>query len=124
MKKLSQKERMDVTLRMFGDMHKELRKSNPTAKEVRAANIKVVVASPEWQKIRHAFIGTWQDTPEENVKVMRDYIGNMNDPIKVRQVLNYVTSSGFRIGIISHPSISKFREEVREAWANLIEKDK
>ncbi len=124
MKKLSQKERMDVTLRMFGDMHQELKKSKPTAKEVRAANIKVVVASPEWQKIRHSFIGTWQDTPQENVKIMRDYIGNMTDPIKVRQVLNYVTSSGFRIGIISHPSISKFRDEVREAWANLIEKDK
>lgn len=124
MKKLSQKERMKVTLDMFGDMHKKLKESNPTAKEVRAANIKVVVASPEWQKIRHDFIGTWNDTPEENVKRMRDYIGNMSDPIKVRQVLNYVTSSGFRIGIISHTSITKFREEVREAWATLIEKDK
>lgn len=123
MKKLSQKDRMKVTLSMFGDMHKELRRSHPTAKEVRRANIKVVVASPEWQKIRHDFIGTWHEHPEENIKIMRDYVGNMTDPIKVRQVLNYVTSSGFRIGIISDPSITKFREEIRDAWARLLEKE-
>jgi hypothetical protein len=119
MKKLSQKERMEITLRMYGDKHKEFRKSDPTPREVKAANIKVVVAQPEWQKIRHGFIGTWNDTPEENVRTMRKYIGNMKDPIKVRQVLNYVTSSGFRIGIIDHPDITKFREEVRDAWKNL-----
>jgi hypothetical protein len=124
MKKLSQKERMDITLRMYGDKHQQFRKSNPSPSEVRAANIKVVVAQPEWQRIRHSFIGTWQDTPKENVQKMRNYVGSMTDPIKVRQVLNYVTSSGFRIGIISHPFITKFREEIREAWSRLLEKEK
>ena len=73
MKKLSQKERMKVTLDMFGDMHKKLKESNPTAKEVRAANIKVVVASPEWQKIRHDFIGTWNDTPGSD-EIMANFL--------------------------------------------------
>lgn len=122
MKKVSQKERMEITLRKYGDEHRKFRQSNPTPEEVRAANIKVVVAQPEWQKIRHSFIGTWQDTPKQNIKKMRDYVGSMTDPIKVRQVLNYVTSSGFRIGIISHPSIAEFREEIRDAWAKLLKK--
>jgi hypothetical protein len=120
-KKPSQKERMKMTLELYGDEHREFRKTNPTPQEVRAANIKVVVAEPAWQKIRHGFIGTWNDTPKENVWVLEQWLGDGKDPIRVRQILNYVTSSGFRIGIISHPEIDRIRDKVRGIWKKMLE---
>jgi hypothetical protein len=113
---MNQKDRKRITLETYGDDHIAFRRSKPTAAQVRAANIKVVVAEPGWQDIRHEFIGTWNKTPAENVKVLEEWLGDGSDPIRVRQVLNYVTSSGFRIGIISHPEIDRIRDKVRSIW--------
>lgn len=78
-------------------------------------NIKDVVNDPEWQAIRIAFLGTWKLTPEKNVKVLRDYVGNFSDPLKVRRVSNYLTGSGFRSGKIVHSEIDKLLTEIRKA---------
>jgi hypothetical protein len=117
---MKQENRMSLTLKEFGEDHKAFRKSNPTAKDVRAMNIKVVVAEPGWQQIRHDFIGTWKKTPEINVSRLRKWLGRYDDPIRVRQVLNYLTSSAFRIGVISHPSIDKLRDKVRIEWKKML----
>ena len=117
--------RKETTLKTFGSKLKEFTDSNPTAKQVRAQNIKIVVAEPEWQDIRAGFVGTWKDKEQavKNVNRLRSYLGSMKNPLKVRRALNYLTSSAFRIGIISSKEISELRDEVRLAWKELLEKD-
>jgi hypothetical protein len=117
--------RKENTLKTFGAKLKEFAATHPSAKEVRAQNIKIVVAEPEWQDIRAGFVGTWKDKEQavKNVKRLRSYLGSMKNPLKVRRALNYLTSSAFRIGIISSKEISELREEVRAAWKDLLGED-
>lgn len=116
--------RQETTLKSFGGKLKDFAASKPTAKDVRAQNIKIVVAEPQWQQMRADFVGTWKNKAQakKNVARLRRYLGNMKDPLKVRRALNYLTSSAFRIGIIQSKEISKLREEVREAWKVLLDK--
>lgn len=79
-------------------------------------DIRKVVDLPEWQALRKQLVGTWKVSPVENVQKLRKFGDDLSDPRKVRILLNYLTGSGFRIGIISHPDITIFREEVREAY--------
>lgn len=120
--KYAQKDRMSATLNRFGVAHNAFRATKPTPQEVRAMDIRVIVAQPEWQQIRHDFIGTWKNKEKipSNIKRLEAWLGDGSDPIKVRQILNYVTGSGFRIGIISDPKISQFRNYVRNIWSNLL----
>ena len=113
------------TLRLYGEECKKFAESNPSAAEVRSANIKMVVAEPVWQDMRSRYVGTWKtpETMRTNILEMRDYLGDMIDPLKVRRSLNYLTSSAFRIGIISSPEISDLRDEVRIAYAKLLDQD-
>jgi len=79
-------------------------------------DIREVVNREDWQSLRKTFLNTWKKTPVENVKKLREFLGFIknaeND--KLRIVHNYVTGSGFRIGIISHPEIDILRNEIRE----------
>lgn len=88
-----------------------------TFKRVKSMNIKDVVDDPAWQSLRASFVGTWMKQPKENVRRLRAYVGTMSCPLKVRRVLNYLTGTAFRIGMISHPTITKLRNEIRRAWA-------
>lgn len=110
------------TLELFGEECKKFASSNPSAKEVRSANIKVVVAEPEWQDLRSGFVGTWKnnDLMKSNVIMIRKYLGDMTDPLKMRRALNYLTCSAFRIGIINSEEISELRDEVRLVWAKML----
>jgi hypothetical protein len=89
--------------------------ASSTKEEVSKMDIREVVNDPEWQELRKSFIGTWKKTPEENVKKLREYLGDFSDPLKLRRVLNYTTGSGFRMKMITHPEIDKLREEVKKA---------
>jgi len=91
-----------------------------TALEVRSMDIKKVVDDPDWQKLREGFVGTWKAAPVHNTALLRGYVGDMSDPLKVRRVLNYLTGSGFRIGVISHPDITKLRDEIRAKWKHML----
>jgi hypothetical protein len=88
------------------------------------ADIRDVVADPEWQALRASFLGTWKRTPAENVRVLRAYVGPMTDSARVRRVLNYLTGSGFRHGAIRHPDIDALLYEVREAADRLREEER
>lgn len=118
--KLSQLQRKKVTLQTYGADHIAFRNTNPSPKEVRSKDIRIIVAEDKWQNIRHYLVGTWNETPIENVKILEEYLGDGADPIRVRQLLNYVTGSGFRIGIISHSEISVFRDKVRKIWKEML----
>lgn len=78
-------------------------------------NIKEVVNREDWQSLRKTFLGTWKKTPEENIKKLRVYIGDISyaESDILRIVHNYLTGSGFRMKVISHPEIDRLREEVK-----------
>ena len=78
--------------------------------------IQDLVKDEEWQNLRSSLVGTWKNNPERNCKLLRDYLGNIHtcEYKKLRIVLNYLTGSGFRIGIIKHPCIDSLLNEVRE----------
>lgn len=78
-------------------------------------NIKEIVDNPEWQGLRRSFVGTWKITPSDNCRKLRNYLGDFSDPMKVRRVLNYLTGSAFRIGIIQGEEINQLLKEVRNA---------
>ncbi len=73
-----------------------------------------LVKDPDWQKLRQSLVGTWKLTPEQNVRKIRKYLGPIRktENRKLTIVMNYLTGSGFRIGRIFHPSITKLRKEV------------
>ena len=75
-----------------------------------------LVKDPKWQKLRKSLVGTWKTTPEENIKKIRKYLGPIRrtENKKLTIVMNYLTGSGFRIGKISHPSITKLRKEISD----------
>lgn len=120
--KIAGNKRAALTLAIYGPAFNKWKRTNPTPEQVRAKNIKVVVAEPEWQRLRHDFVGTWMDPIKrlDNVKRLEAFVGNGKDPIKVRQVLNYLTGSAFRIGIINDSAIERLRQKVRKYWRDLL----
>lgn len=108
--------RAKQTLNLNGLRLKDLYLKNLSPKEVKALDIKVVVADPEWQKIRSSLVGAWKTNSSKNVKILKDYVGKMDDPFKVRRVLNYLTGSAFRMGIINSDEIENLRSAVRSKW--------
>lgn len=76
-------------------------------------NIKDVVNDAEWQAIRSAMVGTWKREAKKNCIILETYLSDFTDPLKLRRVHNYLTGSGFRIGIISAPEIDNLLKKVR-----------
>jgi len=76
--------------------------------------ISEIVKDPKWQKVRQELLGNWKDNPEENCKKIRSYLGSMSSASEdqLRIVMNYLISSGFRLGKIKNPCISKIRVEI------------
>lgn len=81
--------------------------------KVAVMDIREVVKDPEWQSLRKSFVGTWKRSPVKNVAELVSYLGEFKCPYKLRRVHNYLTGSGFRIGIISSPAIDELREKVK-----------
>ncbi len=76
-------------------------------------DIRQIVNDSEWQAIRESFIGTWKKTPDSNVSVLRKYLGDMSDEMKLVRVLNYLTGSGFRMGVIGNVKSNELLGEVK-----------
>lgn len=76
--------------------------------------IQDLVKDEEWQKLRSSLVGTWKTNPERNCKLLRHYLGNIHtcEYKKLRIVMNYLTGSGFRMGIIKHSCISHLRKDI------------
>jgi hypothetical protein len=77
-------------------------------------SITQVVGDPEWQALRSSFLGTWKFQAGLNCARLREYLGDMLDPFRLRRVLNYLTGSGFRSGNIKNPAIQELLSQVRE----------
>ena len=76
--------------------------------------IRDLVKDEEWQKLRSSLVGTWKTNAENNCKLLRNYLGDIQTCSyeKLRIVMNYLTGSGFRMGIIKDPCISKLRSDI------------
>jgi hypothetical protein len=105
-------------------------------------NIKDIVALTDWQKLRAYFVGKWKKQPKKNLEMLKMFATNkeIDDELfdtdaepsytessvdltklsnrRLRIVQNYVTGSGFRIGIISSKEITDFVEQVRKEVAD------
>jgi len=78
-------------------------------------DIREVVKRNDWQELRKTFIGTWKTRPNINTAVLRNWLGPIQsaEDDKLRIIHNYLTGSGFRIGVIKHPGIDELLNEVR-----------
>ena len=76
--------------------------------------MKELVDRKDWQDLRKSLVGTWNKTPEENVKKLRKFLGDIEkcENEKLLIVFNYLTGSGFRTGKINHPDIDKLRKDI------------
>lgn len=77
-------------------------------------SMKDLVNDPEWQELRQSLIGTWKTNQVSNCKRLRSYLGNIRncEERKLRIVMNYLTGSGFRMGIIKHDCIQNLRNDI------------
>jgi hypothetical protein len=74
--------------------------------------VKDLVKDPAWQKVRESLLGQWKERPEWCCAQLRNYLGSNPSNEKLRIVMNYVTGTGFRMGKISHPCITKIKSQV------------
>jgi hypothetical protein len=77
--------------------------------------VREIVKREDWQELRRSFIGTWNKTPDENVRRLREWLGPVeeasNDELRI--VMNYLTGTGFRTGTITNtPEIRRLRKEI------------
>jgi hypothetical protein len=85
--------------------------------KVNGKDIREIVAREDWQTLRKSLLGTWKRDPEGNVKKLREWLLNDYEEEKRVIVYNYLTGSGFRMKVISHPEIDRLREEVKKEAA-------
>lgn len=78
-------------------------------------DIRDVVNDAAWQVLRAGLVGTWKQDPAYNVLILRAYLGDMSDPLKLRRVHNYLTGSVFRTRTVVHHTIDQLLSEVRKA---------
>lgn len=76
--------------------------------------IQEIVNDSEWQSLRKSMVGTWKKKASKNCIKLRVYLDDFSDPLKIRRVHNYLTGSGFRLGIIVTPEIDNLLKELRE----------
>jgi hypothetical protein len=78
--------------------------------------IKEIVSLPEWQSVRKTLIGQWKKNPKWAVAQLEEFLGSIEGASdrKLRILLNYLTGSGFRSGLISHFEITELRERIRK----------
>lgn len=82
--------------------------------------IQDIVKLPEWQKLRASLVGTWKHTPQENVKRLKKFMGSKPwNKRKIRIMINYLTGSAFRIGIVQHPDITRLLNDVKRERDNV-----
>ena len=73
-----------------------------------------LVKNKEWQQVRKSLVGNWKDRPEWCCTQLRTYLGSVTSASddKLRIVNNYLTGTGFRLGIIKPPCVIKLRAEI------------
>lgn len=78
-------------------------------------DIKKIVDLEEWQDLRKSLVGKWKSDPDGNLNKLKKFGGDLTklSNRRLRILQNYVTGSGFRIGIISSSDITEFTKKVQ-----------
>jgi len=73
-----------------------------------------LVKNEEWQKVRKSLLGQWKIRPEWCCNQLRKYMGSASSTSdnKLRILMNYLTGTGFRSGLIKPPCVIKLRGEI------------
>jgi hypothetical protein len=73
-----------------------------------------LVKNEEWQKVRKSLLGQWKNRPEWCCNQLRKYMGSVSSTSddKLRILINYLTGTGFRSGLIKPPCVIKLRGEI------------
>lgn len=76
--------------------------------------ISKLVKNPEWQSVRVKLLGNWKNNPDWCCRQLRNYMGNVSTTSddKLRILLNYLTGTGFRSGLIKPDCVIKLRAEI------------
>lgn len=76
--------------------------------------IREIVKNQEWQRVRKSLLGQWKKRPEWCCQQLRHYLGSISSTSddKLRIIMNYLTATAFRIGIIKPPCVIKLRAEI------------
>ena len=79
-----------------------------------AKPMKELVNNAEWQAVRKSLLGQWKEKPTWCCGKLHGYLGPVQGASddKLRIVMNYLTGSGFRSGVIKHPCISALRAQI------------
>ena len=70
-----------------------------------------LVKRKDWQDLRESLLGKWKSEPEKCCQKLKSFLGSIKttEEDKLRIVMNYLTSSAFRHGVIKHPCTFKLR---------------
>ncbi len=72
----------------------------------------------EWQEVRKKLLGRWKTDHDNCLKEIKAYVEPLEFATdgQVCVVLNYLTCTAFRIGMIDSPQIRAFRKEICDDW--------
>jgi len=75
-------------------------------------SIKELVKNPDWQKVRISLLGQWKKKSLWCCQQLTKYLGSISSTSddKLRIVMNYLTGTAFRIGLISYPCVKRLRK--------------
>lgn len=91
---------------------------NLNALDIRAMDIRTLVADPDWQEVRKSLIGKWVRQHDENITTLRAYLARWGwSPAATRRVYNVLTGTVHRVGhTAGQASTDALRKEVRIHW--------
>ena len=75
--------------------------------------MKQIMADSKWQELRKSMVGKWKESPEQNIKKLRDYLGDMADIVKVYRVYIYLNIIGFKGGKLNSTGLTKLLKEIK-----------
>jgi len=76
--------------------------------------MKQMMVNSSWQEVMKSMHGNWKKKPEENLRILRKYLGDMKDKLKVFRVYTYLTGTGFENGTIKHQGIDQLLSMIRK----------
>lgn len=76
--------------------------------------MKELVQNEEWQEVRKSLLGKWKERPEWCCTQLINYLGNISTTSddKLRIVMNYLTGTGFRSGLIKPTCVVQLRARI------------
>lgn len=71
-----------------------------------------VINAPDdgWGEVSDALMGTWRRNPNRGVRILREYLGDGSDPVRLTRVLCYLSAKAFSAGEIGNEQTDAIRK--------------